>query len=367
MFAVLTCLYRDHDYRLVALAAAVCLVSCWTCLSAHRRAQAASGELRLALIALTSVVAAAGVWSTHFLAMLAYQPGLNIRYDMVLTAASLMVAIGGFFIGFSIAAARPILANRLLGGAVVGASVSAMHFTGVAAMRLPAVLLWDKGLVAAALVMAAAIAAAALAAGGALNDRRKMLTGTGLLVLAIVSLHFTAMGAVTVLPDSTITLAQGALDRPGLALQVAIFVLLILGAAGALLGLDRYSSRSTLASLRAALDCAPTALAFFDSRERLMFWNEPYAQVTQTYGISPEVGFTFRHLLERSRARGLPPGPDDTPTSTGLRKRVTREFALPDGRWVRTEVAPTQDGGAVVVISDVSDQRRATAHRGLRP
>ena len=361
MFTVLTCLYRDHDYRLVGLAAAVCLISAWTCLSAQRRAQAASGGFRLGLLGLTAVVAAAGVWSTHFLAMLAYQPALNIRYDLLLTGASLMVAIGGFFIGFSTACFRPSLMGRLTGGALVGAAVTAMHFTGVAAMRLPATLLWDKGLVAAALIMASALAAIALAVGGSLSDRRRLVAGTGLLVLAICSLHFTAMGAVTLLPNPGADLGAGAVGRGVLASQVAVFVVLILGAAGALLGLDRYSARNTLGSLKSALDAVPNALAFFDNREQLVFWNEPYGRVLQTYGMRPEAGLNFRMVLAQARFRGMPsngPAPARAPI---FRDSGMREFPLPDGRWVRAEIAPTRDGGAVVVITEITDQRLATA------
>ncbi|MDB5432593.1 MAG: hypothetical protein JWP35_3709 [Caulobacter sp.] len=361
MFTVLTCLYRDHDYRLVGLAAAVCLISAWTCLSAHRRAQAASGGFRLGLLGLTAVVAAAGVWSTHFLAMLAYQPALNIRYDLLLTGASLMVAIGGFFIGFSTACLRPTLIGRLTGGALVGGAVAAMHFTGVAAMRLPATLLWDKGLVAAAVIMASAIAAIALAVGGSLSDRRRLIAATGLLVLAICSLHFTAMGAVTLLPNPGADLGAGAVSRGVLASQVAVFVVLILGAAGALLGLDRYSARNTLGSLKGALDAVPNALAFFDNRERLVFWNEPYARVLQIYGVRPEPGLDFRMMLTQARHRGMPSEGAPSGRAARFHERAAREFALPDGRWVRAELAPTRDGGAVVVMTEITDQRLAAA------
>ncbi|HEV7384270.1 MAG TPA: MHYT domain-containing protein, partial [Phenylobacterium sp.] len=74
MFAVLTCIFVQHDLRLVAVAAAICVVASSTAFGFHARGLRADGALRWAWLALTGLVAGAGVWATHFMAMLAYQP-----------------------------------------------------------------------------------------------------------------------------------------------------------------------------------------------------------------------------------------------------------------------------------------------------
>ena len=88
MFAVLTCIFVQHDLRLVLVAAIICVVASGTAFGFHGRAIKASGGLRSAWLGLTGLVAGSGVWATHFMAMLAYQPSLQIGYELSLTAAS---------------------------------------------------------------------------------------------------------------------------------------------------------------------------------------------------------------------------------------------------------------------------------------
>ena len=104
MFAVLTCILVQHDLRLVAVAALICVVASGTAFGFHGRAVKASGGLRSAWLGLTGLVAGAGVWATHFMAMLAYQPSLQIGYELSLTAASLGAAVLGMGSGFALAA-----------------------------------------------------------------------------------------------------------------------------------------------------------------------------------------------------------------------------------------------------------------------
>ena len=67
----------------------------------------------------------------------------------MLTIASLMIAVVGSFVGFSIAAWRPGRAYAAIGGAIFGGAISAMHFTGMAAYRVDGIVTWDWAYVAA--------------------------------------------------------------------------------------------------------------------------------------------------------------------------------------------------------------------------
>jgi len=88
MLKVLACIEQDHDFRLLLLAALVCAIGCYTTVSVTARARAATGRARLAWGAGASIAFGACVWSTHFVAMLAYVPGtawpLRRRSDRVL-------------------------------------------------------------------------------------------------------------------------------------------------------------------------------------------------------------------------------------------------------------------------------------------
>src|ERR1700741_2080888 len=109
MFAVLLCLHGEHDLRLVAVAALICIIASATAFGFHLRSLAVRGRFQFAWLLLTGLVAGSGVWATHFIAMLAYQPSLHIGYDFGLTAASLTAAVLGMGIGFALPVWTPNL------------------------------------------------------------------------------------------------------------------------------------------------------------------------------------------------------------------------------------------------------------------
>jgi NO-binding membrane sensor protein with MHYT domain len=85
MIRAYTCLTVDHDWHLVVLAAAVCFLASAVAVSLFHRAQATIGWTRLVWLSLDAVAAGCGIWATHFIAMLAYDPGIGAGYNLVLT------------------------------------------------------------------------------------------------------------------------------------------------------------------------------------------------------------------------------------------------------------------------------------------
>ena len=136
MFRVYTCLTVDHDWRLVLLAVAVCFLASAVAISLFHRAQSTIERTRLAWLGLDAVVAGYGIWATHFIAMLAYNPGFGAGYNLVLTILSLLIAVLVTGVGLGMA----LLFGRwaaVLGGAVVGSGIVAMHYTGMMALEVP--------------------------------------------------------------------------------------------------------------------------------------------------------------------------------------------------------------------------------------
>src|SRR3569623_2924480 len=103
MHQVLYCLTDQHDWRLVALGGAVCLLASAAASSLFHRARGAHRSARLVWITLDAVVAGCGIWATHFIAMLAYGPGAGGAYNIPVTILSLLFAISVTFVGLSIA------------------------------------------------------------------------------------------------------------------------------------------------------------------------------------------------------------------------------------------------------------------------
>ena len=363
MFAVLTCIFVQHDLRLVAVAAAICIVAACTAFGFHARARRALGGLKWAWLGLTAMVAGSGVWATHFIAMLAYQPTMKIAYDLPETALSLVVSVAGMALGFALPTWRRGLQPGLIGGAIAGASIAVMHYTGIDAIRTQADVSWSMWYVAASILIAAAGGMAAFS----VRDRVKGLWAWAppalVFVLGIVGLHFTAMTAVTLTPDPALAFSGDVMDRGGLAVATGGLAVFIFLACVSLVLMERLGNRNTFMSLRHALNAVPSGLAFYDSADRLQVWNEAFARLSADSGIEVERGLARADIVAAAKAAGwlntLEEDQDRWIAKTlSPERRGVSDFRLPDGRWIRHEACRTGDGGSVSVLTDVSLERR---------
>ncbi len=195
------CIAVEHDPWLVALAVLVCGVGAFSIVQMFERARGAARGQGLAWAFLISVAASATIWCTHFVAMLAFEAKAPVTLDPVLTIASLMVAMVGCFMGFAVAAWGRHEAYGAVGGALFGAAIAAMHFTGMTAYRVDGIVEWDMVYVVTAIVMGIVLSSVAVAT---LRTRRavrhRVAVATALIVLAIASLHFLSMTAMRITP-----------------------------------------------------------------------------------------------------------------------------------------------------------------------
>ena len=366
MLAVLTCIFVQHDLRLVVVAALICVTACCTAFGFHGRGLNASGILRWAWLGLAGLVAGSGVWATHFMAMLAYQPSLRIGYDFGETALSFAAAVVGMTLGFALPAWRRGRAMDLVGGTVTGASVAVLHYIGIAAIRTQALMEWDLRYVAASILLGALGGMAAFSSRERIAGRWAFALPAGLLVLGIVGLHFTAMTAVTLLPDMGLAVPAQVMGRGGLAIATVALATLILLAGASLMCMERLGQRNTFVSLRLALNAVPAGLAFFDSADRLKVWNEAFATLMAGCGIEARAGAPRRAYIDACSAAGWFAPADEAlaPWAERIESRAQAgkggsEFRLPDGRWVRHEAFRTQDGGGVTVLTDVTEQKES--------
>ena len=366
---VLACIAVDHDLRLVLVAALVCAVAGAAAFGASIRLQRAHGVTRWVWAALTGLVAGSGAWATHFIAMLAYEPSLPIGYAPVTTAASLVIAIVGMGAGFALPALVRTRLAATAGGALTGLAVTTMHFVGIAGLRAPARLEWDHADVAAAILIAVFGSAAAFLLRARRPAAASWRAPAAVLALTIVGLHFTAMAAVTLAPDPTILMPGELVGRNTLLTATIALASLIMAVAGGLAGMERASQRSTLISLRHALDAVPSGLAFYDGAGRLTTWNRPFADLMSAAGAELVRGLPHRELLIRAREAGWfreiagerPADLSVWSATDGLR------FRIPDGRWLKHEVQRTEDGGAVTALTDITaDKARVQALAAAR-
>jgi diguanylate cyclase (GGDEF)-like protein/PAS domain S-box-containing protein len=233
MLKVYNCIATAHDLRLVVLAAFICTLSSFAATRLLHHAISSHNRMRMLWLGVAAIAIGFGIWATHFIAMLAFTPGVPSGYNIALTFASLLAAILLTGIGFGIAIAD-WRHGPWVGGAFVAGGIAAMHYTGMAAFEIAGTLLWDMDLVAMSIVLGAVLGAAALAVALHSESGRWRAAGAILLTLAVCSHHFTGMAAVSIIPDPTQSVSSTALPTTLLAILVCvasfIIILLALGA-----------------------------------------------------------------------------------------------------------------------------------------
>ena len=228
MLRVYACITQQHDLRLVALAGLICLLASYTAFSLAGRAVEASRRSRLAWIATAGVATGSGVWATHFIAMLAFQPDLPVTYALDRTILSIVIAALVSGLGLAVAMI-PFLATRILGGLIIGAGIGAMHYTGMSAVHLPGELVYDDALRTASWIIGMAVGAIATVVGFGSTTSLRRVAAALLLTVAICGLHFTGMAAVHIMPMSGVESLGEAIEPFWLATAITAVTILILG------------------------------------------------------------------------------------------------------------------------------------------
>jgi signal transduction histidine kinase len=225
---VLACLTQEHDTRLVVLAGLVCLLACFTTFNLMSRSGGAQSR-RDQYLWLTgaAVVAGCGVWTTHFVAMLAYRPGLPLGYSLWLTMLSVTAAVAIIWLGCFIASGRK-LHWAALGGAIAGAGIGAMHYIGMAALHVPADIVVEPTGVSASLGLGVGLGACAFVLRAWIADWQGDVCAAAVFAAAILSLHFTAMSALTLVFDMELPVVDPVAAPEWLAVAVAALTLLII-------------------------------------------------------------------------------------------------------------------------------------------
>jgi PAS domain S-box-containing protein len=186
-----------HDLHLVVLSIFIAIVASFTALSLADRVRASRDRARRLWLAAAAVALGGGIWSMHFVAMLAFSmPGIPIGYDLALTLVSLALAIG--FTGGGLALmdwSAPTRRRTLAAGLLIGSGVASMHFVGMAAMRSPTTLSYDPLWV--AIAIAIAVVAATIAVWLATRDEQRGRRAAAAVMMgaAISGMHYAGMHA----------------------------------------------------------------------------------------------------------------------------------------------------------------------------
>jgi len=177
-----------------------------------------------------------GIWSMHFVAMLAYEMPMTVRYDGPLTILSLVVAILACIIGLAVTGKARKLRQIIIGGSLIGCGISSMHYIGMGAMNMPARLEYETILVIASVSIGILAATASLwfafsfARGKLSNTLQVKLFSSILMGLAISGMHYVAMAGTNMMPVLNVAMdATGFVLNPeviGISLTISILLLM---------------------------------------------------------------------------------------------------------------------------------------------
>jgi NO-binding membrane sensor protein with MHYT domain/signal transduction histidine kinase len=225
-----------YNPLLVALSVVVAMVVAYTALKLAARVAEADTERssgRAWLIG-GAIAMGTGIWSMHFIGMLAFSVQTPLRYDIARTLASLAIAMVTSGFALSIASRPKLGIRRLIFGAIfMGAGICAMHYSGMAAITIVPMIRYTPWLVAASIVIAVTASFAALWLAFSLRSgdtRHLSLARAGAAVvmgLAISGMHYTAMAAAK-FGIGSYCLGGAAFDNGWLAITIGLGALGIL-------------------------------------------------------------------------------------------------------------------------------------------
>jgi len=230
----------SYDMLLVILSVIVAVVASYTALNLAGRVTVAQGGARTVWLLGGATAMGIGIWSMHFIAMLAFSLPVPISYDMTVTLFSMIAAILASAIALFIVSRKEMGILQLLsGGVLMGAGIGVMHYSGMAAMRLNATVSYDPVFFVLSVVIAVVVSIVALWLSFHLRNETggigMLQKGISAFVMggAIAGLHYTAMMASNFMPNSSSgsSVSSSGMNSSALAWGVGISTFLVLGLA----------------------------------------------------------------------------------------------------------------------------------------
>jgi diguanylate cyclase (GGDEF)-like protein/PAS domain S-box-containing protein len=225
-----------YDVRLVVLSIVIASIASYTALAMAGRITVAKGQARLWWLTGGAIAMGLGIWSMHFIAMLACKLPIPLTYDIPIVVASMVVSVIASGAALFIASRQSMGFPALLGGGVfMGLGIASMHYTGMVAMRLNAVAHYNPLLVGISIAIAISASAIALWLTYRMRSETHMsgiLHKIGAAVImgnAIPGMHYTAMAAVAFQKTSKAsTKALPGIDNSLVAIGIGLATIIIL-------------------------------------------------------------------------------------------------------------------------------------------
>ena len=366
----------SYDYRLVALSVLIAVLASYAALDLAARVTAAQGRIQFAWLLGGAAAMGTGIWSMHYIGMLAFSLPVPVLYDWPTVLLSLLAAVFTSAIAlFVVSRKRMGLLAAAVGSVIMGAGIATMHYTGMAAMRLPAMCHYSSALVTLSVGLAIVISLVALWLAFRLrNDvkaaRLQKIASAILMGAAIPVMHYTGMAAAGFTltgeaPDLSHAVGVSSLGITG----ITIVTFMVLGLAVLTSVVDRRFSvlESSEEQLRLIFNTALDAVITMNAEGRITNWN---SEAEKTFGWSSReamgrrlyeiiIPLRYRDGQERGLQRFL-----ETGEGKMLRQRTEITALHRDGHEFPAEMAtsPVKFGGQWIFscfMRDIAEHKRS--------
>jgi two-component system sensor histidine kinase/response regulator len=200
-------LVGSYDFRLVTLSALISVLASYAALDLAGRVTSARGGVRSLWLGGGAIAMGIGIWSMHYVGMLAFRLPIPVRYDWPTVLVSLLAAILASAIALFVVSRKKMnLLRAVVGSVFMGSAIAGMHYIGMAAMRLSAMCHYSRGIVIVSVVLAIVISLVAIwqtfhfrgetRSGG----WRKALSAVAM-GAAVPVMHYTGMAAASFTPS----------------------------------------------------------------------------------------------------------------------------------------------------------------------
>jgi two-component system sensor histidine kinase/response regulator len=369
----------SYNASLVILSVVIAVAASYAALDLAGRVTAAHGRARIVWLSGGSLAMGTGIWSMHYIGMLAYSLPVEVRYDWPAVAASLLAAVLASAVALYVVS-RPQLQIRgiVLGGLLMGGGIASMHYIGMRAMRMPAICGYSQPIVALSVLLAVVISMVALWLAFTLRGEQGSggwrKAGSALLMgAAIPIMHYCGMAAVTFVPASLPLDLSHALEISSLGVVAIIGVTTIVLAIAIITSIiDRRFSAQTV-----ALDRSEQRLRQLVEAAQVVLWRSDVDCMHCNF-VNREagelLGFPVEDWLSTPAFWRDHVHPDDlgfaltacaAAIADGQAHRFEHRMIAADGRplWFGTSVRVVPSVGGsdelVGVMTDISDRKAA--------
>ncbi len=341
------------DAGLVCVSIAVAVVASYVALDLVQRSAETDDWRRRLWIGTAGVTIGLGIWSMHFVGMLALNMGMPVSYDDSLVLLSLLAAVAGGSVSLAVVA-RPQVSRRgiVSAAAFMGFAIAAMHFLGMASMQMAATIHWNLPLVLLSLAIGFGASLFALwivvrirASTSDFGFARRLLA-SALLGLGVAGLHYTAMASSSFRPSAMGAQAPHGLNTDSLVVMLAAGAGVMLAVLIAGAGIDQ--RRAALAKdLSLVADLARQLARLGGARERVCRAIGELAQADYVLLIEP--------LAEGGWAETAAEGADSSPGYAKLAEHPDVQAAMSSGERVLVEELAADKQDAARPANELTD------------